>query len=312
MAASECRVATNAQGRELAEHGSGLFPVACYADDLTAEEVAWHWHDELEVLVMLEGRTAVAAGGRRFELKAGEGAFINSGVLHGMRNAGRGVCRFHSLVFHPRLVGGGVDSIFWQKYLQPLLDDPALECAAFGPETPWQAQAMQAIEAAWQACAGEAPGYEFDVRAGLSRAVRLLAASRNTASAAVPEKTRRDGERIKRMLCFIQENYADALTAREIAASAALSVSECLRCFHSTIGVTPIRYLRQFRIQKAAGLLADTPLEIGRVAAQCGFQEMSYFARAFRAEKGCTPSEYRARQRGGQTEQGRGQPEHGR
>lgn len=181
MAASECRVATNAQGRELAEHGSALFPVACYADDLTAEEVAWHWHDELEVLVMLEGRTAVAAGGRRFELKAGEGAFINSGVLHGMRNAGRGPCRFHSLVFHPRLVGGGVDSIFWQKYLQPLLDDKALECVAFGPETPWQARAMQAIETAWQACAGEAPGYEFDVRAGLSRAVGLLAASRNTA-----------------------------------------------------------------------------------------------------------------------------------
>lgn len=311
MAASECRVATNAQGRELAEHGSALFPVACYADDLTTEEVAWHWHDELEVLVMLEGRTAVAAGGRRFELKAGEGAFINGGVLHGMRNAGSGPCRFHSLVFHPRLVGGGVDSIFWHKYLQPLLTDTALECVAFGPETPWQVQAMQAIEAAWQACAGEAPGYEFAVRAGLSQVVGLLVSRRASRPAAVPEKTRRDGERIKRMLRYIQENYAAALTAREIAASAALSVSECLRCFHSTIGVTPIRYLRQFRIQKAAELLADTPLEIGQIAARCGFQEMSYFARAFRAEKGCTPSDYRMRQRGGQPERKSDRPETG-
>lgn len=290
-----CMSSTDAHGREKASHGSALFPVGCYANDLTIEEVPWHWHEELEALVMLEGCTQIAAGSRRFTLAEGEGAFINSGVLHGMWNAGTGPCRFYSVVFHPRLVGG-MDSIFWQKYVQPLLDDRGLESLPLQAGIGWHTQAMQAIGAAWRACADEAPGYEFAVRAGLSQLVMLLAAHRGLAPAAMPEKDRRDGERIKVMLRCIQQHYAEPLTVGQIAGSAAVSVSECLRCFHSTIGVTPARYVRQLRVQRAAELLAGSPMSIARIAAQCGFQDESYFARAFRAEKGCSPSEYRARQ----------------
>lgn len=56
---------------------------------------------------------------------------------------------------------------------------------------------------------------------------------------------------------------------------------------------TPIRYLKQVRIQKAAELLTATDWKISDIGAECGFQEMSYFAKTFRELKGCTPGMFR-------------------
>ena len=62
-----------------------------------------------------------AAAGEKYTLAEGDGLFINAGVLHADWPLAAGRCRLHSVVFHPRLVGGSPDSVFWQKYLQPLL-----------------------------------------------------------------------------------------------------------------------------------------------------------------------------------------------
>lgn len=69
------------------------------------------------------------------------------------------------------------------------------------------------------------------------------------------------------------------LSIDEIAESVSLSVSECLRCFHNTIGTTPIQYLKSFRIKKAAELLTNTDMKIVDIGIMCGFQDMSYFAK---------------------------------
>ena len=63
------------------------------------------------------------------------------------------------------------------------------------------------------------------------------------------------------------------------------------------VGTTPIQYVKQLRIQKAAELLASTDQRIADIGAACGFQEMSYFAKTFRELKGRTPSRYRAEAR---------------
>lgn len=294
MAQNRRGTPTDSRRRELIDHGTTLFPVACYHDDLRDNPLPWHWHDELEALVVTEGQAVVAVGTEKHCLRAGEGLFINTGVLHAAWNADLSNCRFRSVVFHPRLVGGGLDSIFWQKYLQPLLASPELKSIAFSPSVPWHQEAIQRIGQAWQSCFSEEPGYEFQVRSALSQLVFLSISHRPAVQRPLSEKSRRDSARIKTMLQYIQEHYSEDLDAAQISASATISESECLRCFHTTIGTTPIQYLKQFRIQKAAMLLTTTNLKVADIGAQCGFQEMSYFAKAFRSTLGCTPSQYRS------------------
>lgn len=291
------------QGRELAKHGNAAFPIGCYYDALAVEPVAWHWHEEVECAFVTEGSCTFLIGAQRCTLQTGEGIFIIPGMIHAVADpmfdpsmTKPSDCRLHSMCFHPRLVGGSPESAIWQNYLQPLMEDLTAPYLRLDPKIPWQQQALDAIEGAWQACVTDEPGYELKVRNELSRLIWLLTSNRETVKTRPSDKAIRDAERIKIMLNYIHTHYTEALDTAAIAQSAIISVSECLRCFHNTIHTTPIQYVKQYRIQRAARLLAGTDRKIADIGQQCGFQEMSYFARTFREMMGCTPKEYRRKE----------------
>ncbi len=293
MALAPCNTTVDHTNRELVEHGTTAFPIACYHDDLGKEEVPWHWHEELEAVVVASGCCTVAAGKEKFLVRAGEGFFVNSGILHGCWDLDGSGCRFHSLVFHPRLVGGSLDSVFYQNYILPLTENHQLEGIHLTPGISWQKEALQAIEDTWQAGVSEPFGYEFRMRSCLSELVLLLTGNVSRSRQVLSPKAIRDGERIKTMLQYIHDHCAEPLDTRSIAASASLSESECLRCFRSAIGTTPIQYVRQYRISQAAQLLTTTDDRIADIAERCGFGDVSYFTKTFREIKGCAPMQYR-------------------
>ncbi len=296
MALSACNpVSTDTKGREMIEHGTALFPVACYQDDLQKAEVSWHWHEELEVFVVENGTARVCINGGNYLVKQGEGFFINAGVLHGVWQDGADPCLLHSVVFHPRFVGGSVDSILWQKYLEPLLTDSSRPCVFFTDEQEWEAAASKAISTAWRLCVSEEDGFEFKTREQLSQIILLLFQNQPLSEKKPSEKDLRDGERAKVMLQYIQEHYSEEISLVKIAESAHICESECLRCFRNVIGYSPIQYVKQIRIQKAAEMLLCTNWKISDIGQKCGFQEMSYFAKTFRELKGCTPNVFRKR-----------------
>lgn len=293
MALSICDSKTNSQGRELLEHGTALFPVSCYDDNLNSVIVPWHWHDELEALIVSEGNAIISAGKKRYIVKQGEGFFINAGLLHAVQIGTSPVSRIHSVVFHPRLIGGSIDSIFWQNYVHQILANPTLSHLYFDGSCPWHQNAIQNIQTAWHACAEEQPGYEFQVRFALSQLIFHLSTHHPIITKRPSEKALRENERLKTMLHFIQEHYFEQLNIAMIASTAMISQSECLRCFRSMLGLSPIKYLKQFRIQKASEYLITTDDKIIDVGMNCGFQDVSYFIKSFRELKGCTPADYR-------------------
>lgn len=286
-------IRTDRQGRELLKHGSIDFPIACYHDDLSAQKCDWHWHDELELLVVSEGSAIVSAATHKYHLHTGQGAFINSAILHEVYAASDTACRLHSMTFHPRLVGGSLESIYWQEYLNPLMSDVTLSGLLLQPQTAWQRELLHIIEAVYLVCKNEDPGYEFLVRELLSKAVYLLFTNRPGSPPVPGEKSIRDDRRMKQMLQYIHAHYSEAITITQIASSASISDSEALRCFHNIINTTPIQYVRQYRLQCARRLLASSPEKIVLIAEKCGFWDMSYFSKSFRRLYGCTPSEYR-------------------
>lgn len=288
-----CRTETNEKGRELTRHGAAQFPIANYNDDLKKESVPWHWHTELEILIIMEGTATVAVGTERFTVKQGEGFFINSGVFHAMWNKDGSDCQLHSLVFHPRLVGGGVETVFWRKYMGPLTGNAMLKYFYFDCGEPWHEETLQTLETAWRACAEEPLGFEFEVRNALSQIVFLLVSHCSAVSKPPSKKELRDEARMKTMARYIQENYSAEIDAASIAGSASISESECLRCFRSVIGMPPMQYVKEFRLQKAAELLISTKHGVAEIGAQCGFLDASYFTKSFREWKGVSPSEYR-------------------
>lgn len=279
-------------GRETVKHGTSLFPIACYYSDLLKNPVDWHWHDELEIAVIEEGTAIVSVGKEKYTIHAGEGFFFNHGVLHNIRKVDMTGCRFHSVVFHPRIVYGSIDSVFYQRYIAPVLENRGMENIHLLPSIEWHKEMIDSINQIWEMCTKEQKGYEFCVRTVLSGMMLQLWDNlpdiQHTGT-----KCMRDEDRIKTMLQYIHDNYSGEITMKKIADSAMVSESECLRCFRRTIGTTPIQYVKKYRIQTAAGLLVSTQKKVADIALQCGFQDISYFTKSFREYKECVPTEYR-------------------
>ena len=101
--------------------------------------------------------------------------------------------------------------------------------------------------------------------------------------------------RMRKFLEYIEENLDQAISLEEMAASAGVSKTEALSCFHKTLQMTPYSYVMEVRLSKAADLLAETGLSVGEIASKTGFNQQSYFGKRFKEKTGMTPLEYRKR-----------------
>jgi transcriptional regulator GlxA family with amidase domain len=63
--------------------------------------------------------------------------------------------------------------------------------------------------------------------------------------------------------------------------------------FQNALGISPQQYLARYRIAKAVELLQLTSLPIESVAISCGYSDPLVFSKAFKLEKGISPSTYR-------------------
>lgn len=282
------------QRRELVPHGTLDFPCAFYAECYTPDPghvLPWHWHDDLEIIYILSGEMTAEIPGHRYSLTAGDCIAFNSGVLHSGHSATS--CQIRSVVFSPRLITGGAETIFAKKYITPLTTCSAFRAWVFDREA--ESDAIRQFTAAYSALDRAPPGYEFIVREQLS-AVCLALCQRFAADfqrTDLPHPNQ-DEVRVQQMLTYIQKNFAHDLTVGAIARAAGIGERECLRCFQKTIHIPPIQYLLKYRMMQGADALLARPADsIAQIAAACGFDSPSNFSQHFKRFYSCTPREYR-------------------
>ena len=184
MALQNCALNLNRTGRELQPHGTPDFPCAGYSSvytDSAGDVVPWHWHEDLEIIYVESGHLRLQVPGKTFHLKQGEGAVINSNILHFA--AAEPLCELHSLVFHPLLVTGEKDSVFSRRYVAPLLQCRSFDICPFDylTEDLRAGNPAAVFTAAFDAFCGEPLGYEFVVNEKLPDDIRaaLLVCLRN-------------------------------------------------------------------------------------------------------------------------------------
>ena len=100
----------------------------------------------------------------------------------------------------------------------------------------------------------------------------------------------------KTMSTITEQLENNSVNVDELASALAMSTSQFRRRLSALTGETPQSYITNIRMQKARHLL-DTHLELSvlEVALQCGYDDQSSFARAFKRFFGITPSEYQQR-----------------
>lgn len=280
-------------GRELLIYGTPDYPIAFFDDDLTQIATPPHWHDEFEIVIITKGIVHARIAGNLLVLTAGEGYFVNSGILHAEALKTKHGHQ-HAIVFSPRIISQEQDRI-WKGCVAPVFANPRLPYMRLSPSTPWQRAVLDLAERAWNYGAYDQENDAIQVRHCLSLAFAQIAAHAEIMEGELrdTDKYQRDALRMKKMLRFIERNFAEAITMADIAKGAEISISTCLRLFQTSLGTTPVQYLIAYRIRKAAEALRRADgRSIAEIAYACGFSDASYFNRCFRKAFAMTPTQY--------------------
>src|SRR5258706_4726076 len=115
-----------------------------------------------------------------------------------------------------------------------------------------------------------------------------------TASSTLPQPT---GMLVKQASVYIQQNYTRSFSLVELSETIGVSKSYLSRIFKMDTGISLWDYLNRFRIQKAKELLLLTAESITAIAADVGYEDISYFSRVFREIAGCSPRAFRQQSR---------------
>jgi AraC-like DNA-binding protein len=98
---------------------------------------------------------------------------------------------------------------------------------------------------------------------------------------------------VGRALALMHQHPSQAWTIDELGRSVGLSRSALHERFVQLMGVPPIQYLAQWRMQAAARLLLDTRSTVAAIALDVGYDSEAAFARAFKRAVGMPPAAWR-------------------
>ena len=91
----------------------------------------------------------------------------------------------------------------------------------------------------------------------------------------------------------ITENYFDGgITNSVLSELCGISTVYFRKTFESVYGISPIKYLHNFRIKKAKSILISDYDTIEQVALSVGYNSIYHFSKMFKLYTGSTPSEY--------------------
>lgn len=98
---------------------------------------------------------------------------------------------------------------------------------------------------------------------------------------------------ILRVKQYIDEHYAEPITAEDLASMSHCSKGHLFRAFKRAFRVSPLAYHQDLRFEAAQKLLRFTSLRCYEIAQRVGFANVYYFHRQFKKRLGMTPRRYR-------------------
>jgi AraC-like DNA-binding protein len=108
-----------------------------------------------------------------------------------------------------------------------------------------------------------------------------------------PIRAREGENRLEAVFTYVLENFKEDVNTKKAASLACMNEAAFCRYFKRRTHKTLSQFINNVRITHASSLLAEKELSISKVSFECGFDNLSYFNRQFKAIMGKTPFAYR-------------------
>ena len=286
--------------KENIKHGTFHYHIGIYNETQTPDSniVQYlHWHDEYEIFVIKEGGCEISLNNTYTTIFKGDMVLIPSGLIHGALNIPHIDCNFRAFVFGKDFVDSLTNdkpnmilkSLFDKSSNMPIIIDGSL-CDEI------QKEAYSITESIIEINQKRTPGYELMTKAKLLELLCLFW-DYSLNSKERKYKTLTSETNFKKALLYINENYAKQITLEDLASYANLSKSQIDRVFMNNMGMPPMKYITQLRINKSLRMLLDSDYPISEIALNVGFNDFSYFSKCFKETIHMSPRDYRKHKR---------------
>lgn len=102
---------------------------------------------------------------------------------------------------------------------------------------------------------------------------------------------------VNHAIAYIQNHYSLPVSVEEISDYVGINRSYLSSLFKEYTGMSPIKYLQNFRITRAQHMLTVTDISVESIALSCGYQSAEAFHKIFRQLTGMSPKTFRREKR---------------
>jgi AraC-like DNA-binding protein/mannose-6-phosphate isomerase-like protein (cupin superfamily) len=251
---------------------------------------SWHYHKELEMLLVLDGRLDVFIEEELIQLVKDDVVLIGSSELHRDRSWAE----------------SGLDYIVFQFDLQHYFDQSTIPYLRYFSESglslsklnyilqesPAAKQeivhCVKDIYAEWTT---KAEGYEIAVTILIKKI--LLTLLRNDTKGVLSYQNHADFDRLKPVFDYIEQNLSSRISVEEASKAANISYYYFVKYFKKVLGISFMDFVNFKKIKKAEKILLTKDISVAQVGEAIGMPNMAHFYKTFKKFNQCSPHEFR-------------------
>ena len=264
--------------------------VRCMKGDLV---LFHHWHEEYEIMSIESGHGIFHIDGETVEASEGDVLFIPPNCLHGGYNASDRPFEYFAIVFNSDLLSSIGYDLEFEQYIAPFLSGRLRFPFVQSASDPASARYRNIVKAAIH-------DFEKGKRAReliFKYQMQLLFAVMSSRYYPEQYKSRRfpatplhHVEALKKLIQYIETNYAETITVESAAKMVNLSSFHFCKMFKRMTGRTLIDFVNLHRVNQATKMLRETDLSIAEIAERIGCCNANYFSKIYFRYKGISPS----------------------
>ncbi|RJE84687.1 AraC family transcriptional regulator [Paenibacillus sp. 1011MAR3C5] len=247
----------------------------------------WHYHKQLELLLIMEGQLDVYLEEDSYHLEPGEVVIIGDSELH--RDRSSKVLDYIVLQFDLEQFFDH-SSIPYMRYFSQTHTPLSKANYIFRENEEIKKQTAACIEGILQEVKRKNTGYELAVSILIKQILLLLL--RGDTRKMLVEQDNFEKIRLKPVLDYVENHLTDRIQVEEVCKIANMSYYYFVKYFKKTIGLSFTEYVNYRKVKWAERILLTKDLSISEVGEKIGMPNMAHFYKMFKKYNDCSPKQF--------------------
>lgn len=238
-----------------------------------------HWHERMELLLLLAGELVFQVGDKHGTAKVGGLVIIPPGRAHS-GYAGENGVRYRTIMFDVSRFYNATAA--GSKFLEPVVG----QTVDFVPVS-YDTTVVETVRAL---LSEQLSGDAFSPLITVGRVYELLGLLyRSCLCENAPPPP---DDRLKNVLEYMEQHFRENISSATLSRIFGYDEAYFCRRFKSVTGLRPMTYLQILRLEYAKKQMKKGKTEMAELAEESGFFDAGYFSRCFKRHYGMTPTAY--------------------